>query len=251
MSALLLVLAFVPFATLLAAMMWPKGERTWGKQLLPTEGSGRPYREIALMRWTTSREPRLVRVTSALTAFLGGMAFPGGFAGIVGMVAGVAVISQGSLADPAARLTLGLAMSVPTGLVIAIHCFRLFGPMLENRAATTTRMRALARFSLIHNAVVATMWLGYLVGGGDPWVAIFAVYVLISFVHVGLLRRAADVMDRRSEESLACERALEDAGANVLVEELPARRAHGSSAIAEPEILQALGAQSGSTNGRR
>jgi hypothetical protein len=172
-------------------------------------------------------------VTAALTAFLGGMAFPGGFAGVVGIVAAVGMISKPVL-DPAVALVVGLAASVPTGLVIAIQCFRLFGPILDNRAGVTQRMRALARLSLVHNLVVASMWVAYLAAGGEPWAALFAIYPLVSFTHALLLRSAATAMDRQAEEASRCEQALAAASSSVRVEELPSRKRDGLGVATEP-----------------
>jgi hypothetical protein len=239
MSALLLILGFVPLATLLAALLWPKSELSWGKQRLPQARPALAYRRLGPVQWTPLREPRLVRVTSALTAFLGGMAFPGGFAGVVGIGAAGHILSNGS-PDLSMLLVVGLAASVPTGLVIALRCFRLFGAMLENRAGVTKRMRALARFSLLHNVVVALMWIIFFAAGGEPWAAVFATYVLVSFAHVFLLGRSADLMDRHAEEALLCEQALEEAGSSVRVEQLPDGRATGSVFTTEPAQQAAL-----------
>jgi hypothetical protein len=214
---LILIMGLAPLATLIAALLFPRSELAWGRKLLPADGAG-PYREEALVRWTRSREPRLVRVTGVLTAFLGGMAIPGGFAGIVGIAIGLQLLMQHPI-DADVAIVVGLAASVPSGLVIAIQCFRLFGPMLENRAGSTPRMRALARHSLVHNVLVALVWTAYLPTGSReaaPWAALFAIYVLVSLAHVVLLRRAAALMDRCAEEALHCEQVLKEAGERAL-----------------------------------
>lgn len=209
--------AAVPIVITAMAIAHPSRELLWGHRIVASWLQGKsPYRSRKTIHIEDVREPRSVRATAILTALLGGMIVPGGLAAIAGVIYAVATISEGRVPSNAEDITVFLiALSAPSGVVIAVRCLRLYTPMLNNAPGVARRMRSLAIHSGIHNVLLVMIYSAYALSPqAEPLQLLWATYPLVSLVHVGMLVSAARSIDR-------CERWTEEA--DDAIAEAPAR----------------------------
>lgn len=214
MAALfLLAIAAVPVIVTIVAIVHPSQDFLWGHRIVRMALAGKgPYRARRELDVADMKEPRVVRATSILTAFLGGMIVPGGLAAIVGVIVIFFMLDKGfRFEDAEARTVFLVALSAPSGVVIALRCLRVYTPMLENRLDAPARMRSLAVHSGIHNAALLAVYAAYgLSERADMAQLLWATYPLVSFFHAGMLVASARAIERcRAEHDLA-ELALAD-----------------------------------------
>jgi hypothetical protein len=213
MSSLILLAAAVPVVLTLLAIFHPSRKLLWGHRIAATEAHGAsPYRHHRTVKVEDLKEPRLVRATAILTALLGGMMAPGIFAALVGVVAIVVLLSNSASLHTLEELTILLvALSAPSGLVIAYRCARLYGPMLDHQEDVAARMRSLAKHSGIHNTALLAVYLEYCLSSGSDLAHLgWATYPVISLIHVGLLAAAARTIERRERETEEVDAVLAD-----------------------------------------
>ncbi len=219
MGVLMIALVLIPFGVLVGVLFSSREHWRWGRRLVASEQAGlSAYRASAVVTARDAREPWVVRGTAALTGFLGGMLFPGGLMGLVGMFASLFVLSDLTNHGPSPEklLVLALGASVPTGLVIAFRCLTLYRPMIENRGFVTERMRSLGRFTAIHNLVVFGVYVAFVLAKPDAAEVLWLTsYNLVSLAHAGLLFRSATVIDLANAEHERYELAAEQRGALV------------------------------------
>lgn len=231
MGFFVVCIALVPFVILLAAIMNGTSTIPWGRRLAGSTTNAQPYRAAVVVRWKDAKEPRLVRVTSALTAFFGGMVFPGGLLGLFWMLM-AAVVFFGGRASSGEWFIVALGASVPTGVLIGWRCLALYTPMVQNRPGLSHEMRRLSTWIIAQNVFVTATWIVGAIGMKEPGLLLPTAYNALKFVHAWLLRSCASEIDRENEASDACERALvAPSGEPVLVIE--------DQAAAELEALEA------------
>lgn len=212
MSILFLVaLAAVPVITTILAIVHPSHDFLWGQRIVRMAlGRQDPYRGHRRLDVAGMKEPRVVRATSILTALLGGMIVPGGLAAIVGVIAVVVIASKDfPLHDPEVRTTFLVALSAPSGVIIALRSIRVYRPMLENHEGVSAQMRSLARHSGVHNSLLLLVYAAYGLSARHATDALlWAIYPMVSLVHAGLLVVSARAIDRCNEENERAEEAL-------------------------------------------
>lgn len=212
--AIIVVLGLIPFVVMIVALVHPSERFLWGHrvagQLL--RGNG-PYRQTMEVRIADQREPYSVRAAAVLSALLGGMIVPGGLAALVGVLFLFLGLDHG-LPRNVEEWTLALvALSAPSGVVIAIRSLRLFGPMLRNELNVTRRMRSFVLHSGIHNAALVVIYANYALSDrADLGGVIWAVYPVISLIHVGLMWKAAASIERSRIENADADKALTQPG---------------------------------------
>lgn len=216
MAALfLLAIAVVPVIVTVVAIVHPSQDFLWGNRIVRMALGGKsPYRAHRELDVAGMKEPRVVRATSILTAFLGGMIVPGGLAAIVGIIVMFVMMDKGfSLADAEARTVFLVALSAPSGVIIAFRCLRTYTPMVENRLDAPGRMRSLAIHSGLHNALLLGVYGSYAISPrADLGQLMWATYPLVSLLHAGMLLLSARAIDRCRAEDERAEQALAERG---------------------------------------
>lgn len=212
----LLAIAAVPLIVTVVAIVHPSQDFLWGHRIVRMALAGKgPYRARRELDVADMREPRVVRATSILTAFLGGMIVPGGLAAIVGVIVMFVMLDKGFSWDNAEARTIFLvALSAPSGVAIAFRCLRVYTPMLENRLDAPARMRSLAVHSGLHNAALLAVYAAYgLSERAELAHLMWATYPLVSFLHAVMLAVSARAIERCRAEHERAELALADQGA--------------------------------------
>lgn len=210
-SLFLLAVAAVPVILTVLAIVYPSNNLLWGHHIARVVLGGQgPYRDHKRLDVRDNREPRSVRAAAILTALLGGMIVPGGLAAIAGGIVVVAMLSKGAMFDSAENATIFLVgLSAPSGVIIALRCLRLYGPMLDNQQDVTARMRSLAVHSGLHNALLLLVYAGYgLSENAEREQLLWATYPLVSLFHAGLLAVAARAIERCRRETEEADEAL-------------------------------------------
>lgn len=199
MDLVILLLIVAPLAFVGIAISRPALHARWGKRIATDTTTGpTPYRAHRRITAADHREPRLVRATSLLTALLGGMIIPGIPAALAGIL--IVLVGLGKLgrAQSATDVVLFLvALSAPSGLVIAARCLRLYGPMLKNEPGIAGQMRGLAWHSGIHNGLLLAVYTIHAANGAALGEVVWGLYSVVSLLHVALLVASSRTIEHR------------------------------------------------------
>jgi hypothetical protein len=199
MEFVLLLLAAAPLLFVISALVRPAMHALWGRRIAAdsTGGPG-PYRGHRRITGKDHLEPTVVRVTSLLSALLGGMVVPGVPAAIVAIVVIFCALAKLDAPHSANDVLIFLvALSAPSGIVIAGRSLAVYGPMLKNEADVVVRMRRLAWHSGIHNLILLGIYVVHAVHTGSLEGAVWGIYCVVSLIHVALLAVSARTIERR------------------------------------------------------
>jgi len=171
------------------------GRKMWGLVLRGYEKHGAgAYRVQVRPVWAAGKPPLSVHIAAISSFILGQMVVPGVFAALVGLVVSFEILFRGPH-SPGEYVILVLMGSVPTGLMIGGRLLNIGLILLQREEGAAQKARDLARFSLIHNAVLILLMLLVYAFGGNDAVYFPVAYQLVSIAQALLLMKAASAID--------------------------------------------------------
>lgn len=167
------------------------GREMWGLLLngYEKQGSG-AYRAQMRPVWREGKPPISVRLAALSSFILGQMVVPGALSALIGLLVSLEILSHGPH-GPGDYVILAVLASAPTGLMIGGRLLGLGLALLQRTGDAVEKARAVARFSMIHNAVlILVMGLIYSLASNDA-VLFPVMYACVSIGQAMLLFKAA------------------------------------------------------------
>lgn len=147
-------------------------------------------------RWIEGHPPWIVRIAAFTSFCLGQMILPG----IPGAVLMIVVAIASTIEGPADPLLMGLALSMPSAIFVAVKLLGAGIGLLQRGPHAAARARSAAAWELGHNAALCAYLLGIVGLGGAPGdeahvCGLLAALDVLAMLHAGLLFRAANALD--------------------------------------------------------